>query len=283
MGLRRDLLLFPGGKKYALTFSYDDAVTQDIRLIKMMNRYGMKGTFNINTGLLGKESLHVQNGRSVTHNKLRPEEILSVYEGHELAVHGLTHLDMALAGASTAAYEVMADRKNIEDMVKAPVRGMAYPFGTYTKELVEMLHCCGMEYARTIRSTHDFNLPEDFLMWHPTCHHADEQLFELADKFFEEKPKYYGPRLFYVWGHSYEFDVRDDWARMEQFLERMSGKDEVWYATNIEICDYVNAAKQLKYSASGQYVYNPGVQDIWMLLDGRTVVVPSGKTVEIIG
>ncbi len=71
--------MFPGGKKYALTFSYDDAVTQDVRLVAMMNRYGMKGTFNINTGLLGKESFHVQNGRSVTHNKLRPEEILSVY------------------------------------------------------------------------------------------------------------------------------------------------------------------------------------------------------------
>ncbi|MDO4321198.1 MAG: polysaccharide deacetylase family protein [Lachnospiraceae bacterium] len=281
MGLRRDLLLFPGGKKHALTFSYDDAVTQDVRFIELLNRYEMKGTFNINTGLLGKESLHVQNGRTVTHNKLRPEEIPGIYKGHELAVHGLTHLDLALAGAATAAYEVSADRKSIEDMVKAPVRGMAYPFGTYTKELVEMLRYSGIEYARTTRSTHGFELPQEFLTWHPTCHHADEQLFELADRFFEPEMKYYGPRLFYVWGHSYEFDARDDWGRMERFLEKMAGRDTVWYAANIEICDYVRAAKQLKYSAAGQYVYNPGVQDIWMCLDGETVVFPSGKTTVI--
>ena len=162
MGLRRDLLLFPQGRKRALTFSYDDAVTQDVRLVRMLNQYGMKGTFNINTGLLGKESVHVQDGKTVTHNKLCPEEIADVYRGHELAVHGLTHQDLALAGAAAAAYETAADRKNIEDLVKAPVRGMAYPFGTYTEELADLLRLSGISYARTTKSTGGFDLPQDF-------------------------------------------------------------------------------------------------------------------------
>ena len=224
MGLRRDLLLFPQGRKRALTFSYDDAVTQDVRLVRMLNQYGMKGTFNINTGLLGKESVHVQDGKTVTHNKLCPEEIADVYRGHELAVHGLTHQDLALAGAAAAAYETAADRKNIEDLVKAPVRGMAYPFGTYTEELTDLLRLSGISYARTTKSTGGFDLPQDFLTWHPTCHHSEERLFELTEAFFAPERKYYGPRLFYVWGHSYEFDVREDWGRMEQFLDRMADR-----------------------------------------------------------
>ena len=40
---------FPGGRAKALTLSYDDGVVQDIRLIDIMRRHGLKGTFNINS------------------------------------------------------------------------------------------------------------------------------------------------------------------------------------------------------------------------------------------
>lgn len=282
MGLRRDLLLFPEGKKRALTFSYDDAVTQDVRFVELLNRYQLKGTFNINTGLLGQHSLHTQAGRTVTHDKLTAAEVPGIYAGHELAVHGLTHLDMALAGSASAAYEIMADRKNIEDITKAPVRGMAYPFGTYTDGLLTLVKSCGIEYARTVKATGTFALPDDFLRWHPTCHHNDDGLFALAEQFLQpEEGKYYGPKLFYVWGHTYEFDAYENWDRAEQFMEMVSGRDEIWYATNIEICDYVNAAKQLRYSASGQYIYNPTVQDIWLELAGKQVVLRAGETTAV--
>lgn len=281
MALRRDVLLFPGGRKRALTFSYDDAVTQDLRFLELMNRYGLKGTFNINTGLLGQESLHQQEGKTVTHNKLATEKIPGVYHGHELAVHGLTHLDLALVPASTAAYEITADRRNIEEITKTPVRGMAYPFGTVTPELLQVVKSCGIEYARTVKSTGGFGLPEDFLLWHPTCHHNDERLFELAEEFFQEEKRYDGPKLFYVWGHTYEFDVYDNWERMEQFMRKMSGYEEIWYAPNIRICDYVNAAKQLRYSANGAYIFNPTVYDIWLSIGGSTVLVRSGETVSL--
>ena len=36
------------GMKKALTFSYDDGVTQDIRLIEIFNKYNLKATFNLN-------------------------------------------------------------------------------------------------------------------------------------------------------------------------------------------------------------------------------------------
>ena len=42
---------FPKGKRKALTLSYDDGVEQDIRLIENMKQHGLKGTFNLNSGL----------------------------------------------------------------------------------------------------------------------------------------------------------------------------------------------------------------------------------------
>lgn len=303
MGLRRDLLVFPGGKEKALTFSYDDAVTQDVRFLEMLNERGLKGTFNINTGLLGQCSLHTQDGKTVTHDKLLHGEIASTYEGHELAVHGLTHLDLVLVPEGTAAYELTADRAAIEEIVQAPVRGMAYPFGTYNEKVLEIVENCGIEYARTVKSTGSFEIPENFRCWHPTCHHADERLFDLlkefcgedrlqkdvcgedaSDQCHETDYRYTGPKLFYVWGHTYEFDVREDWERMERFLDQAAGHEDVWYATNIEICDYVNAAKQLKYSAAGKYIYNPTVQDIWMRLDPKSedvVVLKAGEVTRV--
>lgn len=279
MGLRRDTLLFPEGRKKALTFSYDDAVTQDVRFLELLNGFGLKGTFNINTGLLGNQDHHTQDGKTVTHYKLNPEEIPEVYAGQELAVHGLTHLDLAAVPTATAAYEVMADRRNIEEITKAPVRGMAYPFGTYSEELLAVLRNCQIEYARTVAATGAFALPEDFLQWHPTCHHNDERLFALGESFLKPVEDYRGPLLFYVWGHTYEFDVYDNWDRIETFMQRMSGHgEEIWYATNQEICDYVNAAKQLRYSANGRYVYNPTVHTVWFATGNETIAVAPGET-----
>ena len=39
------------GKKRAVTFSYDDGVEQDRHLVELFNTYGMKATFNLNSGI----------------------------------------------------------------------------------------------------------------------------------------------------------------------------------------------------------------------------------------
>lgn len=78
-------------KNKILTFSYDDGVTQDIRLIELFNKYHMKATFNLNSDLLGKQNELVRDGVRVSHNKIKPEDVRYIYEGHEIAVHTLTH------------------------------------------------------------------------------------------------------------------------------------------------------------------------------------------------
>ena len=75
------------GKMKAVTFSYDDGVTQDQRLISLFNKYGLKATFNLNSGLLGNGGSLVREDVTVAHVKPRPEEIRKIYEGHEIASH----------------------------------------------------------------------------------------------------------------------------------------------------------------------------------------------------
>ena len=92
---------------------------------------------------------------------------------------------------------------------------------------------------------------------------------ELGKEFLETEVQQYS-LLFYVWGHSYEFDRDDNWNVMEEFADYISGKDEVWYATNMEIYNYLEAFKQLVWSLDSSKVFNPTAYKIWFTVrDGR--------------
>ena len=103
------------GKKKAVTFSYDDGVTQDKRFIEILNRFGLKATFNLNSALLGKEGSLIRNGVTVNHTKIKPEDVRAVYDGHEVAAHTLTH--PALRNLPDEAWE--ACQKAYDYAVKA--------------------------------------------------------------------------------------------------------------------------------------------------------------------
>lgn len=281
MRLRKDVLRFPDGKTKAFTLSYDDGVVQDRRLAAMFDQYGVKATFNLNSGTLGQTDQYSH--LKVKHTKILSQEVLQLYRNHEIACHTVTHPDLSALPCNTILYEVSQDRKNLEELSGKLIRGMAYPFGTFNDIVKEALCAADILYSRTVKSTHDFSIPEDFLEWNPTCHHDDPMLLELAEKFLEpdsaSRPKI---KLFYVWGHSYEFDNNQNWEVMESLLKRVSGHEEIWYATNIQIAEYLEAASSLRYSADGNLVFNPTCQTIWMNILDREYCIPSGESVKIV-
>ena len=162
---------------------------------------------------------------------------------------------------------------------------MAYANGHYNDAVKSILKNCGINYARTVAQTNAFDLPEDWLEWHPTCHHDNQKLMELAENFVNYKrPSYfwsYRPKVFYVWGHSYEFNDKNDWEVIENFAKYISGKDDVWYATNGEIYDYVNAYDNLEWSVDCNYVYNPTAVDVYINYFGNQFIIKAGQTVQI--
>ena len=87
--------------------------------------------------------------------------------------------------------------------------------------------------------------------------------------------------VMYVWGHSFEFNNDKNWDKMEKFCDKIAGNDDVWYATNIEIVDYVNATRALKFSWDRRLIYNPSAIDVWIEVDGACVKIPNGETVDL--
>ncbi len=267
------------GKSKVLTLSYDDGVVQDIRFIDILNANGLKGTFNINTGRYLPEDAV----RETFRGKLKLSEMKELYAGHEVAVHTVNHTFLDRLRTTDILVEVMEDRKNIEAQYRTIARGMAYPYGNYNDEVVEALEKCGICYARTAVSTGKFTFPENWLTLHPTCHHKNPKLMDYARQFAETNSRYTSEnRMFYVWGHTYEFDDQDNWEIIEEFAKYIGNREDIWYATNIEIYDYVKAYENLQVSMDGTIVHNPSATDIWFVkdtaIDAPTYCVRAGET-----
>ncbi len=226
------------GKMKAITFSYDDAVTQDVRLIDIFNKYGMKGTFNINSELLGKTGELLRNGVKISHNKNKKEDVRSIYEGHEIAVHTLTHpLLQGIEDDDEIVRQVEEDRLRLSELAGYEVIGMAYPNCAPDQRVADIVKDrTNVKYARVVETTGGFDVPENLFWLEGTLYHHDEwdRLFETGRRFLElETDK---PQIFYIWGHAYEFDIFPErWEQFEEFCRMMSGKDDIFYGTNREV------------------------------------------------
>jgi peptidoglycan/xylan/chitin deacetylase (PgdA/CDA1 family) len=244
--------LFPGGKHKALTFSYDDGETYDIKLAQILRSHGMKGTFNLNSGTLAE----TEGGKYVSKYKLA-----EIYEGHEIAIHGVEHKNLLDMTDEEVAIELMVDRQNLEKLIGKPIHGMAYAFGAFDERIMKIAQTVGVHYSRTVRENHFFDIPRNFLAWDATCHHNNDLINH--GKRFLEVPEWRELSLMYVWGHSYEFGIPNDWSVIEEFTDMMQGQDSIWYATNGEIYDYITAMKRLEFTADGCWVKNPTSTEIW--------------------
>ena len=226
-------------KMKAVTFSYDDAVTQDIHFINLLNKYGLKCTFNLNSELLGKPNMLVREGMPISHYKIHPRDVAKVYEGHEIAVHTLTHPNLTeIADDSEVIRQVENDRQRLSELAGYEVIGMAYPCGGVNNDdrVAKLIReNTGIKYARTITSTHNFDPQTNLYRFNPTVYsiHYDEMM-ELGKKFIELTPD--TPQIFYIWGHTYEMDfASDNWVKMEEFFKLISGHDDIFYGTNKEV------------------------------------------------
>ena len=260
------LNLFEGGKRKAFTLSYDDATVSDRHLVEIMNRYGIRGTFHLNSGALGKV---------MTRPHIAQEEVKELYQNHEVSCHGVKHRSLDVLSSQNVIQEILEDRRALEELCGYPVCGMSYANGRFNEETIRTLKSCGIVYARTVQNTNDFKLPQDFMKWHPTCHHKD--CLENGKRFLDGKRA----RLFYVWGHSYEFDNKNNWELFEEFCRMMSGHEDVWYATNIEIYEYIMAQKNLVISADNKLVYNPSATRVWFMANEKEYSVGAGEMVTL--
>lgn len=270
-------LRFPNFKSKAVSLSYDDCVDADRKMIEVMTANGLKGTFNVNSGLFGGEGKH-----------LTAKQVAELYfpSGNEVNVHGLNHRTLAELETPLVVNEIFSDRKNLEKLTGRIIKGMAYPNKAYEFEkLSPVLKNCGIAYARITGTTNKFDLPQDWLQMQATCSDFSENLMELAEKFVEmTEPNYYWdrtPQWFLMYGHARFTYERGNVEKFTKFCEYIGKRDNIWYATVGEIYRYAQAYNRLEFSADGELVYNPSAIDVYLDYYETQCIVPAGKTIQL--
>lgn len=257
--------LFPEGKDKALTFSYDDAQIHDRRLVGILNQNNMKATFHLNSGTLDTEGF------------ITSAEVKELYVNHEVACHAVTHPFFNQLSKTQMIAEIYEDRRALERCCGKIVRGMSYPFGEYNEQMIRTAEDLGIVYNRTVGSTMNFSLPADFMQWNPTCHHG--QVTDALIDDFLNAPGYRNLSLFYIWGHSYEFERDHNWEYINGICEKLRGREDVWYATNIEIYEYVTAMRSMVVSVDEDLIYNPTAVTLYLCIGGRRVSLAPGAMI----
>jgi len=283
--VKYNFLRFPGGKPKAVTLSYDDGCPEDAKLYEVLEKYGMKCTFNL-------VAQRILDGNGLEASFIRDKILAS---GHEIANHGLLHRAQDTLRPIEGIRDVLDCRLVLEKEFGIMVRGMAYPdrridkfsIPEKYKAIKSYLEDLDIAYARSLGDpSGKFDLPDDWLCWVPTCHHKHPDIMKFIDSFldFDESNAYIAsrvPKLFYMWGHSFEFERDKNWELLDDICVRLSGHEDIWYATNMEIYNYVSAYRSLIYSADGKRVYNPTLYDIWFDVDKTMHHIAPGEFVNI--
>ena len=275
-------MLFPEGKTKALILSYDDGNIQDRQLVALMNQYHLIGTFHLNSNKLG------------TKNYLDKSEIKELFKGHEVSVHTFNHPALTALSKIDIVYEVVEDRKELERLMNYPIRGMAYPFGNNNDAVVDAIRELGIEYARTVDDTYNFKIPENFLKWHPTVHQFAKAYWEPnnPENDIKELKHFYQTiydflqtkelALLDVWGHSWEMGTDETkWKETEKLFKMIANNSAIHYTSQIDLVDYINAFRNLKFSVEKKWVYNPSSKKLFFNFQGKTYSVMSGETLSL--
>lgn len=263
-------LLYPEFKSKAVTFSYDDGVLQDRKIIEIFSKYNVKATFNLNYGKEREEKYRIdKNGTSVNCSYIDLDADYSLYDQFEIANHSFSHPHMEDEKYDVQKVEVSRNNEELKRVFSKDIYGFVYPYGTYNMDTLKVLRDLNVSYARTTKSTYSFYLPMNFYLWHPTIHHRDAKIYSCIADFKKTDIEL---ALLYIWGHSYEFALDDNFSLLEDIILKIKEDEDVIFMTNYEIYCYVNSANMVYYR-DGKFI-NPSSIDIYLKVGNKKLMIP---------
>ncbi len=268
--------VYPNGSHKAVTLRFDDGPNSDKKMIGLLNQYHLKATFY----LIGSKLMQ---GNGICEN-----EVKKLYSGHEIGNHTFSHKDPR-KNTFTSEYvqaELEQGKKFLESIIDSPVTGYAYVCSTYgtigEDEYKRLLAQTGHKYAimgnenkSFVPDTDDrFNIAQSFRF-------RDDMLIQKAEEFCAIDANELSIML--VMAHTYEFDDPKygcNWQKVEAFCKTVSGKPDIWYATNGEVIQYLLAVSDFKNSNS---MLNTTESTLYINLNGRdTTLKPNQNLADLI-
>ena len=264
--------LYPGGKAKAFNITYDDGVLQDVRFVELMNKYGLKGTFNLNSGLMETEFEWIHPS-GMTVKRLPTGAVAELYQNHEVASHTLTHPYLSALTEVQIMEEMAKDKENLERLIGKPVLGFAGPFHHWSEEIVECAKRCGFKYARNAEERYCYAPPEEYYYWSAGSYHIMPGFRDFVEGFFHTQEEL---ALCQIVGHTYDLDAENMWDYMESVLKRVAEDKSIASMTNLELVRYLKAMRSAVITEDE--IQNPSEIPLWFEWNGSTICVEPGRT-----
>lgn len=268
---------YPEGKFKSLVLSYDDGTIQDIELAALFDQHNLQGTFNLNSEYLGTTlGWPQENGDTVFQKYVPKDSLLIIYKNHEIAAHGAFHKNFIAITDKEILEEVNTDIRNLGVLTQREIVSMAYPFGNTNESISQLLHTTGITNARTVSDTYKFDLPKNFLIWNPTCH--DSKVLDYMDAYLTLDRQEMS--VFYVWGHSWEFDDKKRWDRMIDFCNKIGKAKDIWFVGSGALTEYLKAIENVQIS--NNKIVNPADNAlVWVKLSSGIEKLEAGETIAL--
>ena len=232
--------MYPNGKRKAFNITYDDGVCQDIRFVARLNRFGLKGTFNLNSRLMEEEFAWIHPcGMEV--KRLSNGAVQGLYDGHEIASHTLTHPYMHDLPEFEILRQLGEDRQRLESIFGREVKGFAVPFDYYSDLIARCAEICGFEYARMSEVSLSYAPCADWYHWKTGVYHIMPELVPFVEGFLTTDQEL---AVCQIVGHSYDLDAEGLWETMEKICAAVAAQEDVWACTNLELVRYLKAMAQ---------------------------------------
>ncbi|MBR1973012.1 MAG: polysaccharide deacetylase family protein [Oscillospiraceae bacterium] len=198
--------------------SFDDGTIWDRRFVELLNRYGVKCTFNLNSGL---EDFVWQYEDRFPIRRQCLAETVAQYRGHEVASHSLHHHWLNTLTPPQLSREIGEDCKTLKEIFGLEEIGFGVPFTACGEREIKIIRKF-VRYIRLSAFSDSFALPED--PYHIPIHglYNDPDIREKIARFAENKLE---DSLFVMAGHSYEFEVLDHWEYIEELLKYIKSFD----------------------------------------------------------
>lgn len=266
---------YPQGKRKAFNVTYDDGVLQDVRFVELLNHYGLKGTFNLNSQLMEQEFEWIhENGMVV--ERLSRDAVRHLYDGHEIASHTLTHPYMHDKTEEELMWEIGEDKCRLEALFGREVAGFAVPFSYYDEKIASCVRNCGFEYGRCSEPSHSYSPWQDHYRWKTGIFHLALGFSAFVEGFFQTTEEL---ALCQIVGHSYDLDAARMWEKMEDIFRRISENEDILPMTHLEIVRYLRAMSMARITP--ELVRNQSEDDLWFRIDGKLVSLRPGEEYHI--
>ena len=216
--------------KKIFVFSFDDGTVHDIKMISILNKYGLKGTFNLNSGL--NNFVWYNNGIAIY--RLDLNEYKYIYDGHEVSSHSLTHTHMTSLDDAGVIYESKQDIENLENIFQRKITSFAFPFSDFSQREIELIKQNNeLTNIRVSEIDESFRYPNDVYKIPITSLDLNRamELFKAFERLKEG--------LFVFAGHSYDFYMNDSFDQLEQFVKELSKCKDIEVMTMQEMIEYI--------------------------------------------